>query len=159
MFNHIALRGRIRLATVKVCVGLAATAAATVGLSGAALAEPQPGLDKLQGSWVVEEAERQLLPLKTLKGGVLTITGNKFTVERGILDTWMGDLKVEPSSGKIDFLHQGEQMVAPVKGDRWEGRYRVSGDTLEIVTTTGHDARPTAFRTGYDITLMKLRRR
>jgi uncharacterized protein (TIGR03067 family) len=120
---------------------------------------PQPGLDALQGVWVVTDAERQLAPLPSLKDGVLTITGNKFTLERGILDTWAGELRLDPAKGHIDFLHQAEHLVAPVKGDKWEGSYRVKGDTLEIVTTTGHDARPTAFRTGYDITLMRLRRR
>jgi uncharacterized protein (TIGR03067 family) len=139
-----------------VCAGLAMAVA--VGLAGATLAA-QPGLDALQGVWVVTEAERQLAPLPSLKGGVLTITGDKFKLERGILDTWAGDLRIDPASGQIDFLHQAEHLVAPVKGDKWEGSYRLNGDTLEIVTTTGHDARPTAFRTGYDITLMKLQRR
>jgi uncharacterized protein (TIGR03067 family) len=139
-----------------VCAGLAMMMVA--GIAGSVSAA-QPGLDALQGVWVVIEAERQLAPLPSLKGGVLTITGDKFKVERGILDTWAGDLRLEPETGKIDFMHQAEHLVAPVKGDKWEGSYRMIGDTLEIVTTTGHDARPTAFRTGYDITLMKLRRR
>jgi uncharacterized protein (TIGR03067 family) len=139
-----------------VCAGLVLALAA--GVAGAAQA-PEPGLDALQGVWLVTDAERQLAPLPSLKGGVLTITGDKFKLERGILDTWAGDLRVDPATGQIDFLHQAEHLVAPVKGDKWEGRYRVKGDTLEIVTTTGHDARPTAFRTGYDITLIKLRRR
>lgn len=157
MFNLKRATSRARPSPRQVCAGLAALVA--IGIGGGALAAAQPGLDSLQGVWVVTEAERQLAPLPTLKDGVLTITGDKFTVERGILDTWIGDLRVDPAMGRIDFLHQGEQMVAPVKGDVWEGSYRVNGDTLEIVTTTGHDARPTAFRTGYDITLMNLRRR
>ena len=156
MLNALISASRAGPLARKACAGLAA--AVVVGAAGFAMAA-QPGLDALQGVWVVTDAERQLAPLPTLKGGVLTITGDKFQIERGILDTWRGDLKVEPATGKIDFVHQGEQMVAPVKGDHWEGSYRLNGDTLEIVTTTGHDARPTAFRTGYDITLMKLRRR
>jgi uncharacterized protein (TIGR03067 family) len=159
MVKKMTPAGRARRLSLKACAGLAALMAFGAAGGAWAAAAAQPGLDGLQGVWVVTEAERQQATLPSLKNGVLTITGAKFRLERGILDTWMGDLRVDPAKGAIDFMHQGEQMVAPVKGDLWEGTYRVNGETLEIVTATGHEARPTQFRTGYDITLMKLRRR
>ena len=134
-----------------------ACTALVVGLAWAA-AQAQPAPASLQGEWTVVEAERQLERYPDLIGATVTFQGDKFRITRPEKSTWEGTLKVDAAKGRVDFLHEGNAMLPPVRGDHWEGIFRITGDTLEINTTTGHDARPSEFISGYDLTLMKLKR-
>lgn len=128
-------------------------------LAVAGIAQAQAPAADVQGTWVVIQAERQLVPYPDLVGATVTFSGNKFRIERPGRSVWQGTLRVDAGAGKIDMAHEGSAMVPPVRGDKWEGIYRFTGDTLEINTSQGHDARPSEFLSGYDLILMKLQRR
>jgi len=119
----------------------------------------QAPAQSLEGTWIVTQAERQMDPYPSLVGATVTFTGNKFRIERPGRSVWEGTLRVDAATGKIDMAHEGSAMVPPVRGDKWEGIYRFAGDTLEINTAQGHEARPSEFLSGYDLILMKLQRR
>lgn len=132
-------------------------AGAVFATTSAALAQAVP--QSLVGQWVVVEAERQMAPLPSLVGASVTFTADRFKVERPERSSWEGVVHLNAEKGAIDLLHEGGSLVPPIRGDKWEGIYRFNGDVLEINTSQGHDARPTEFLSGYDLVLMKLRRR
>lgn len=114
----------------------------------------------IEGTWVVASAERELDAYPELEGATVTFTGKTFRIERlAGRSTWFGNVMVDYGKGTIDFDNQAKLLIPPVFGTKWEGIFRWDGDTLEICTAEGHDARPTEFLSGYDLTLMKLRRK
>jgi uncharacterized protein (TIGR03067 family) len=122
-------------------------------------APPQSSAQKsIDGVWLVDYAENQLNPYPELVGATVTFSGDTFRIERPGRAKWFGDLKVDYSKGTIDMVHRAKLMIPPVEGVTWQGIFRWDGDKLEICHAEGHDARPTEFLSGYDLTLMKLRR-
>jgi uncharacterized protein (TIGR03067 family) len=114
----------------------------------------------IEGTWVVASAERELDAYPELEGATVTFTGKTFRIERlAGRSTWFGNVMVDYGKGTIDFDNQAKLLIPPVFGTKWEGIFRWDGDMLEICTAEGHDARPTEFLSGYDLTLMKLRRK
>jgi uncharacterized protein (TIGR03067 family) len=128
--------------------------------SAAELAQAQRSARSIVGTWVVASAERQMDAYPELEGATVIFTDKTFRIER--LEgraPWFGNVTVNDAKGTIDFDNQAKLMIPPVFGTKWEGIFRWDGDVLEICTAEGHDARPTEFLSGYDLTLMKLRRK
>lgn len=133
-------------------------AGALVAVAAQAAQPPAPS-QSVQGTWSVIQAERQMDAYPDLVGAKVTFNGDKFVIERPGRSKWEGTLRLDAATGKIDMAHEGYAMVPPIRGDKWEGIFRFVGDTLEINTAQGHEARPTEFLSGYDLILMKLQRR
>ena len=121
---------------------------------------PQAAAQSIEGSWVVEEAEREMAPHEEFVGASVVFNAdNSFSIRRIQRTPWRGTYSVDPSSGTIDLTFRGRNLTPPIDGTVWEGIFRFLADgTLEINTATGYDARPVEFLTGYDLTMLTLRR-
>jgi uncharacterized protein (TIGR03067 family) len=86
-------------------------------------------LKKLQGTWVVVEAERDGAPLDRIKGNKLVVKDNQFTVVTPSAEL-KGDLKLDPDKAPkaIDFYHQ----EGLLRDKKWEGIYKLDGDKLTL---------------------------
>jgi uncharacterized protein (TIGR03067 family) len=86
-------------------------------------------LKKLQGTWVVVEAERDGAPLDRIKGNKLVVKDNQFTVVTESAEL-KGDLTLDPRKKRktIDFQHQ-EGMLS---GKKWEGIYKLDAEKLTL---------------------------
>lgn len=149
-------RSRYRILLIAFVV-VALPWAAAAGLSAAA--PPVAGQKSIDGVWIVDYAEHELAPYPELTGATVTFSGNTFQIERPKRSKWYGDLKVDYSKGTLDMVNRAKLMIPPVEGVTWQGIFRWDGDKLEICQAEGHDARPTEFLSGYDLTLMRLRRK
>jgi len=113
------------------------------------------------GTWEVMEAKRVSAPPQEMVGATLTFNADQsFTIERPQRSSYSGTYRLDSKAGTIDLTFRGKNLLPPAEGDVWEGIYRFHADgRLEINTAQGHDARPVDFLSGYDLTLMTLRRR
>jgi len=113
------------------------------------------------GTWVVTESVRKSLPPQEMVGATVTFNADQtFAIERPQRTSWSGTYRVNPQARTIDLAFHGKNLTRPHEGDVWEGIYRLQPDgRLEINTAQGLDARPVDFVSGYDLTLMTLRRR
>ena len=114
----------------------------------------------IEGSWVVDEAEREMTPHEEFLGAsVVFNSDSSFTIERLQRTPWRGTYSVDPDSGTIDLTFRGRNLTPPSDGTVWEGIFRFQADgRLQINTATGYDARPLEFLTGYDLTMLTLSR-
>lgn len=141
-----------RVVPVLLCSVFAAVACALI--PGGVLAQ------SVEGSWVVEEAERELAPHEEFLGASVVFNSDQsFTIERLQRTPWRGTYSVDPDSGTIDLTFRGRNLTPPSDGTVWEGIFRFQADgRLQINTATGYDARPLEFLTGYDLTMLTLSR-
>ena len=139
------------------CCFLGVVAVTTVSPGSAAQSAAAPSFE---GSWVVEEAEREMRPSQELEGASVVFNAdNSFSILRLQRTPWRGTYSVDPELGTIEFTFRGRNLTPPSDGTVWEGIFRFHADgSLEINTAQGADARPVEFMTGYDLTLMTLRR-
>ena len=126
-------------------------------LGGAYTAQSQ----SIVGAWEVVAAERKSSPPQEMVGATVTLNADQsFSIERPQRSSWSGTYRVDAKAGTIDLAFRGRNLTRPHEGDVWEGIYRFHPDgRLEINTAQGHDARPVDFLSGYDLTLMTLRRK
>ena len=114
-----------------------------VALVGAASALAQEASAALQGRWVVVDAEHNAKPMKTLNGGVMTVTGTAFEIRTASGNMLKGTLKLDPSRkpAQMDMVH--------ADGTVWEAIYETAGDTfrLNYVQKGEKDPRPGTFKT------------
>jgi uncharacterized protein (TIGR03067 family) len=108
------------------------------------VAEAQDSAAKpLQGRWVVTGGEHGGKPMDSLKGGVMTITGDAFEIRTASGNMLKGTLKLDAATRpfKMDLIH--------ADGDVWEAIYDATPDTLRLnyVEKGLKDPRPTAFTT------------
>src|SRR6266498_1243848 len=82
--------------------------------------------DKLQGTWVVVEAEQNGQPLDRIKGGKLIVRENNFPIETASGSTLKGDLMLDGSKSpkRIAFAHQ----EGLLRDKHWQGIYKLEGD-------------------------------
>ncbi len=141
---------RVRLLSVLGCV-LAVVACVSA---------PPSAAQSLEGSWIVAEAEREMAPHAEFVGASVVFNADhSFSIERIQRTPWRGTYSVDSASGTIDLTFRGRNLTPPIDGTVWEGIFRFLADgTLEINTATGYDARPVEFLTGYDLTMLTLRR-
>ncbi len=121
---------------------------------------PQSAAQSIEGSWVVEEAEREMAPHEQFLGASVVFSAdNSFSIQRIQRTPWRGTYSIDFDSGTIDLTFRGRNLTPPSDGTVWEGIFRFLADgALEINTATGYDARPLEFLTGYDLTMLTLRR-
>jgi uncharacterized protein (TIGR03067 family) len=97
----------------------------------------------LQGRWVVTGGEHGGKPMDSLKGGVMTITGDAFEIRTASGNMLKGTLKLDASTRpfKMDMVH--------ADGAVWEAIYETMAETLRLnyVEKGLKDPRPTAFTT------------
>jgi len=115
----------------------------------------------LVGTWEVVEAVRKSPPPQEMVGATVTLNADQsFSIQRPQRSSWSGTYRLGAKAGTIDLAFRGKNLTRPHEGDVWEGIYRFNPDgRLEINTAQGHDARPVGFLSGYDLTLMTLRRK
>ena len=113
------------------------------------------------GAWEVVVAERKSPPPQEMVGATVTFNADQsFSIERPQRSSWSGTYSLGAKAGTIDLAFRGKNLTRPHEGDVWEGIYRFNPDgRLEINTAQGLDARPVDFLSGYDLTLMTLRRK
>jgi hypothetical protein len=121
---------------------------------------PPSAAQSIEGSWVVEEAEREMAPHEQFLGASVVFNAdNSFSIQRIQRTPWRGTYSIDVDSGTIDLTFRGRNLTPPSDGTVWEGIFRFLADgALEINTATGYDARPVEFLTGYDLTMLTLRR-
>jgi uncharacterized protein (TIGR03067 family) len=127
----------------------------------ACISIPQRGAAQtLEGNWVVEVAEKEMRPSQELlEASVVFNADNSFSIQRLQRTPWRGTYSLDPESGTIDLTFRGRNLTPPTDGTVWEGIYRFHTDgSLEINTAGGHDGRPLEFMTGYDLTMLTLKR-
>jgi uncharacterized protein (TIGR03067 family) len=105
-------------------------------------------LKKLQGTWIVVEAERdgEEIPIK---GNKMVVKDNLFTIFTKSAEL-EGDLVLDAAKSpkRIDWQHQKGML----RDKKWEGIYKLEGEKLTLCYTeadTGK-ARPDAFATKKD---------
>ena len=118
----------------------------TFGLATASAADA----DKLQGNWIAVSAERDGKPAADIKGHMLTIDGDRFTIKLKDKVLYRGTIKVDEakSPATIDFLHATDSL----QNKSWHGIFELAGNTLKICDNGAdlNKKRPTAFRTEAD---------
>ena len=114
---------------------------------------------RLEGSWVINTAERQMAPYKDLVGATVTFKGDTFKVDRPGHSGWSGHVATDVKAGKIDLKHESDNLVPPKAGDVWQGIYKFDGPDLVINTAQTNDGRPTEFLSGYDLALLRLKKK
>jgi uncharacterized protein (TIGR03067 family) len=114
---------------------------------------------RIEGVWVVDTAERQMEPYKDLDGATFTFKGDSFDVDRPGHSHWSGHVATDVKTGRIDLHQEADNLVPPKPGDTWQGIYKFDGPELVINTAQTHDARPTEFLSGYDLALIKLKKK
>ena len=136
-----------------------AVLAVFAGVSGGVVCTAQS--QSLVGSWEVVEAERNSLPPQPMVGATMTFNADQtFSIERPQRASWAGTYRLDAKAGTLDLTFRGKNLTRPHEGDVWEGIYRMQPDgRLQINTAQGLDARPVEFVSGYDLTLMTLRRK
>jgi uncharacterized protein (TIGR03067 family) len=125
--------------------------AAAFFVLGLSLASADPkDKSNLQGTWKAFEAERDGQAAGELKGHLLTLKGERFTVKKGTETLYQGTFKFD--SGRkpptIDFRHS----EGTVRGKTWKGIYRLEDDYLLICDNAGgvDRPRPSSFSTKAD---------
>ena len=115
----------------------------------------------LVGTWEVVEAVRKSPPPQEMRGATVSFNADQsFSIDRPERSSWAGTYRLDAKAGTLDLAFRGKNLTRPHEGDVWEGIYRFHPDgRLEINTAQGHDARPVDFLSGYDLTLMTLRRK
>jgi uncharacterized protein (TIGR03067 family) len=97
----------------------------------------------LQGRWVVVDAEHNGKPMKTLNGGVMTVTGNAFEIRTASGNVLKGALRLDTTRKplQMDLIH--------ADGAEWEAVYEVTADSfrLNYVVKGEKDPRPATFKT------------
>ena len=113
------------------------------------------------GSWEVVESVRNSSPPQEMKGSTITFNADQtFSIDRPQRTSWTGTYRVNPGARTLDLAFAGKNLTRPHAGDVWQGIYRFQPDgRLEINTAQGLEARPADFLSGYDLTLMTLRRK
>ena len=148
-------------AAVVLVLGLAVAGLASHswGATAAAAAAAGPVDPRLEGAWVVDTAEVQMAPYKDMSDATFTFKGDTFVVNRPGHSTWSGHLAADPKTGKIDLTHEADNLIPPSAGEKWEGIYKFDGAELVINTAEAHEARPTEFASGYDLALIRLKKK
>jgi uncharacterized protein (TIGR03067 family) len=120
-----------------------------VAAMGLADAFPQPtkeAHEKLQGTWIATQAERDGKVADDIVGHRVSFTGNQFQIqsEKGKL-LYAGTIRVEPrvNPAAIDLGHT----KGILKGKTWKGIYALDGGTLTICDNAANPdkGRPTGF--------------
>jgi len=101
--------------------------------------------DRLQGTWVLTAGVRDGKPADGLKGHLLVIEGERFTIRLKGKVLYGGTVRVYPDRRPpaIDFMHtEGD-----FKGKTWLGIYRLDGDRLRVCDNAyaPDGGRPTEF--------------
>jgi len=110
-------------------------------------AETSSEAEKLAGTWIALEAQRDGAPDPAALGHRLTFAANRFTIENKGKLLYAGTYTLDPAAEpvRIDFRHdEGE-----AKGAVWKGIYRLDGERL-VICDDAFDPkkqRPTAFTT------------
>lgn len=150
-------------AAVVLVLGLAVAGLASHSWSAAAAPPPAaaagPVDPRLEGAWVVDTAEFQMAPYKDMGGATFTFKGDTFVVDRPGHSTWSGHVATDVKAGKIDLTHEADNLIPPSAGEKWEGIYKFDGPELVINTAEAHEARPTEFVSGYDLALIRLKKK
>jgi uncharacterized protein (TIGR03067 family) len=101
----------------------------------------------LQGKWTVVRAERDGRAAAEIAGQALQIEDGKFSIRKNGVTIFGGTLWFDEfaSPCAIDFRHTGYTSA----GTKWQGIYRIDGDTLTICDNAGdmERSRPTSFDT------------
>lgn len=130
--------------SIRFLIRVAACMALALGVSAYA-AESSPH-EALRGTWTVTAAEQGGKPFDDIKGGKLTISGEKFDLVTAAGNHFDGTLRLKADStpGQIDFVLS--------TGAVWIGIYTVNATTfrLNYVEQEGDARRPTAFATTAD---------
>jgi uncharacterized protein (TIGR03067 family) len=121
---------------------------ASLLFTGLAYAEDKKEPKKLDGAWVAEKAEIDGLDaLKLFEGMVLTIDGEKYTIDfSGKLDK--GTLKFDAKKDPAEMDITGTD--GPNKGKTFPCLYKWDGDNLVVVYGLDYKTRPTDFSTKKD---------
>jgi uncharacterized protein (TIGR03067 family) len=102
---------------------------------------------KLQGTWGVVAAEREVKPRDRLTGGKRSVTGNSFTIQTASGATLKGDLLLDPAREPrpMDLTHT----EGALRDKTWQAVYKVEGDRLTLCYAEADSGkgRPTAFTT------------
>ncbi len=100
----------------------------------------------LQGTWVVESAERDGEDLSRIKGNKLVVKDNLFTIHAGTNEL-KGNFTIDPSKKikTMDMQHDEGLLF----NKNWEAIYKLDGDTLTICYTEADSGRerPDSFST------------
>jgi uncharacterized protein (TIGR03067 family) len=103
--------------------------------------------EKLAGTWVVVEAEKDGKPLDRLQDGTLTITNQNFAIKTASGFELKGDLRIDPTKKPktVEFAHQD----GVLRDKTWEGIYELKGDELKLCYSEAdtEKPRPTEFKT------------
>lgn len=98
---------------------------------------------KLQGAWTVTAAEQNGRPNDAIKGGVLTIASQAFSLKTAAGNEFKGQLRINAATTplQLDLVHEG--------GPVWQAIYTVTGDVFRLNYSEAGDGRerPTLFAT------------
>ena len=110
-------------------------------------AQGEDHLQTLQGEWTVAAAEQRGRPFDVIVGGVLAITGDRFTLLTAAGNEFQGQIRIDAaqSPGHLDFVHDD--------GLLWEAIYVAQPDffRLNYIEADAGTPRPTMFATTADI--------
>jgi uncharacterized protein (TIGR03067 family) len=105
--------------------------------------QAQDAAAPLQGRWVVIDAEHNGKPMKTLNGGVMTVSGTAFEIRTASGNMLKGTLRLNTTRKpfQMDMIH--------ADGTEWEAVYEVNADSfrLNYVVKGAKDPRPATFTT------------
>ena len=107
----------------------------------------QDDLQTLRGEWTVAAAEQGGRPFDVIVGGVLTITGDRFTLVTATGNELAGEIRLDAAQSprQLDFVHDD--------GLVWEAIYVAAPEffRLNYVEASPETPRPTMFVTSSDI--------